>query len=54
MRDTPNVGSIASWRIKVKKYVWACGLTALLLGSEQFPNWLFSGSEPISDGIRTA
>ena len=54
MRDTPNVGSIASWRINVKKYVWACGLTALFLGSERFPNWLFSGSEPISDGIRTA
>ena len=54
MRDTPNVGSIASWRINAKKYVWACGLTALLLGSERFPNWLFSGSEPISDGIRTA
>ncbi len=54
MRDASNVGSIASWRINVKKYVWACGLTALFLGSERFPNWLFSGSEPISGGVRTA
>lgn len=51
MRDTPNVGSIASWRINVKKYVWACGLTALFLGGGDSPIGSFSARNPFLTGF---
>lgn len=37
-----------------RNMLWVCRLIVLFLGGERFSNWLFSGSELIFGGIRTA